>query len=72
MGMELFYVTVFWFFFCGGDGARIGGFAVFFEGGSGKGRVFNVVFLWCSYGELRDRRGEKKPRCVEVKNTPLI
>jgi hypothetical protein len=32
MGMRLFYVTVFAFFSWGGDGALIGGFAVFLRG----------------------------------------
>jgi hypothetical protein len=46
MGMGLFYVTVLVIFFWGGDGLAIAGFAVLFEGGTGKRCVFNVVFLW--------------------------
>jgi hypothetical protein len=48
MGMRLFYVTIFAIFFWGGDGASIGGFAVFFEGGLGKNRFF----AWCFGGEF--------------------
>jgi hypothetical protein len=46
MGMGLFYVTVFAFFFWREDGGEIAGFSGVFEGGSEKCRVFNVVFLW--------------------------
>jgi hypothetical protein len=35
-------------FFWGGDGASIGGFAAFFEGGPGKNRFF----AWCFGGEF--------------------
>jgi hypothetical protein len=47
MGMRLFYVTVFVIFFLGGDGAAIGGFAVFLRGVLGKA----AFFMWCSCGE---------------------
>jgi hypothetical protein len=46
MGMGLFYVTVFGFFFRGGFAAGIGGFAGVFEGGREKRGCFVVVFLW--------------------------
>jgi hypothetical protein len=48
MGMGLFYVTVLRFFFWGGDGVSIGGFAGVFEGGFGKSRFF----AWCFCGEF--------------------
>jgi hypothetical protein len=47
MGMRLFYVTVFAFFSWGGDGALIGGFAVFLRGVLGK----VVSLMWCFCGE---------------------
>jgi hypothetical protein len=48
MGMGLFYVTVFAFFFRGGGGTGTAGFAVFLRGVMGKG----AFLVWCFAGEL--------------------
>jgi hypothetical protein len=48
MGIALFYVTVFRFFFWRGCGAGIGGFGVFLRGVLKKGRVL----VWCFAGEF--------------------
>jgi hypothetical protein len=47
MGMRLFYVTVFVFFFRSGGGVAIRGFAVFLRGVLGK----TAFFMWCFCGE---------------------
>jgi hypothetical protein len=62
MGMRLFYVTVLVIFFRGEFGVGFRGFAVFFEGGYGKRRVFCggelMVSLWWKCGFLWWRDGE--------------
>jgi hypothetical protein len=46
--MRVFYVTVLVIFSFGGDGAGIGVFAGFFEGGCGK----RCAFMWCFCGDV--------------------